>query len=42
MSSAREAGAHLFRREYDLETPLAGLPPLANLCNTLLADAVRR
>ena len=41
MGSAREAGAHLSRREYDLETPLVGLPPIANLCNTLIADALQ-
>ncbi len=41
MRPAREAGAHLFRREYDLDTPLEGLPAIANLCNALLADAFR-
>lgn len=41
MNPAREAGARLFRREYDLKTPLVGLPPVANLCNALLADALR-
>ena len=41
MSSLRDAGAELFRREYDLDTPLVGLPPIANLCNALLADALR-
>ena len=39
MSSAREVGAHLFRREYDLDHPL-DLPPVANLCNALLLDAL--
>jgi type II secretory ATPase GspE/PulE/Tfp pilus assembly ATPase PilB-like protein len=41
MSSLRDDGAELFRREYDLDNPLVGLPPIANLCNALLADALR-
>jgi len=39
MTSAREAGANLFRREYDLDTPLEAAPAIANLCNALLVDA---
>lgn len=39
MTTAREAGANLFRREYDLDTPLEGAPAIANLSNMLLADA---
>ena len=38
--SARESGAKLFRREFDLEGETSGSTPVAKLCNLILAEGL--
>jgi type II secretory ATPase GspE/PulE/Tfp pilus assembly ATPase PilB-like protein len=41
VSSLRDSGAHIFRREYDLDGPQDSPHPIPKLCALILADALR-